>query len=108
MCMEPLAEAVRQQNHIKGVTIGQEGHKLALYADDVIIYITAPATTLPALKETIKEYSEFSGYKINETKCEPVTIGNELTQMARKNFKLKWNQNKIHGNFYPKILEQNV
>lgn len=95
MCMESLAEAVRQQNRIKGVNIGHEEHKLAMYADDVIMYITSPETTLPALKETIKEYSELSGYKINETKCESITVGNELTQTAKSNFNLKWNQDKI-------------
>lgn len=63
MCMEPLAEAVRQQNHNKGVTTGQEDHKLALYTNDVIKYITSPETSVPALKETIKEYIELSGYK---------------------------------------------
>lgn len=42
MCMEPLAEAIRQQDNIKGLTIGQESHKLALYADDIILYLTFP------------------------------------------------------------------
>lgn len=69
MFMEPLAEAVRQQNLIKG----QKDHKLALYADDVIMYTTSPETSLPALKESISEYSKLSGYKINETKCESIT-----------------------------------
>lgn len=67
-----------------------------MYTDDVIMYITSPETSLPALKETIKEYSELSGYKLNETTCELITNGREWTQTAKNNFKLKWNQNKIN------------
>ena len=95
MCMEPLAEAIRQQDNIKGLTIGQECHKLALYADDIILYLTSPEHSLPELMETIKEYSDHSGYKINENKCESICIGKQLTDYSKGNLRFKWNQDKL-------------
>uniref|UniRef100_A0A8C5BXC6 Reverse transcriptase domain-containing protein n=1 Tax=Gadus morhua TaxID=8049 RepID=A0A8C5BXC6_GADMO len=95
MCMEPLAEAIRQQDNIKGLTIGQECHKLALYADDIIVYLTSPEHSLPELMETIKEYSDHSGYKINENKCESICIGKQLTDYSKGNLRFKWNQDKL-------------
>lgn len=53
--MELLTEAIRQLDKIKGLTIGQECHKLALYADDVILYLTSPETALPELIKTISQ-----------------------------------------------------
>ena len=73
--MEALAEAIRQQDKIKGLNRGQEWHKLALYADDVILYLTSREHSLQELMKIIKEYSDHSGYKINECKCESICIG---------------------------------
>ena len=42
--------------------------KLALFADDMILYIENPKDTTRKLLELIKEYSKVSGYKINTQK----------------------------------------
>lgn len=36
--MEPLAENIRNNPKIQGLQINQEEHKLAMYADNVILY----------------------------------------------------------------------
>uniref|UniRef100_A0A3Q3G248 Uncharacterized protein n=1 Tax=Labrus bergylta TaxID=56723 RepID=A0A3Q3G248_9LABR len=62
------------QNKIEGVKISKECHKLALYADDVALYITNLGISLPALRQIINNYSSASGYKLNMQKCEAMVI----------------------------------
>lgn len=38
MAIEPLAEAIRSATSISGLQIGHIHHKIALYADDVLLF----------------------------------------------------------------------
>ena len=49
--LEVLATAIRQTKEIKGIQIGKEEVKLALYADDMIPYIENPKDSTPKLLE---------------------------------------------------------
>ena len=40
--LEVLATAIREEKEIKGIQIGKEEIKLALFADDMILYIENP------------------------------------------------------------------
>lgn len=81
--IEPLAELIRDNNNIKGLTINEEQHKLSLYADDVLLYLAEPATTIPHLKELISTYGYFSGYRVNVDKTMAMDIGGKIPQMVR-------------------------
>ncbi len=59
MAIEPLAEAVRANNNIHGLTIGDEQHKITLYADDVMVTLTKPEVSIPSLIETINKFNVF-------------------------------------------------
>uniref|UniRef100_A0A3Q3EFY0 Bromodomain and WD repeat domain containing 3 n=1 Tax=Labrus bergylta TaxID=56723 RepID=A0A3Q3EFY0_9LABR len=54
--MEPLAESIRINKTITGIQIGENEHKLALYANNVIVYLTNLNTSLPTLMEEIRIY----------------------------------------------------
>lgn len=73
--IEPLAESIRQQKEIEGVTIADQEHKLALYADDIILYIRNLERSLPTLMSAINMYSRMSGYKLNIQKSEAMILG---------------------------------
>lgn len=47
MFLEPLAQHIRQNNKIKGIQINKVEHKIACYADDVILYLRKPEMSLP-------------------------------------------------------------
>lgn len=74
--IEPLAEAIRNSPDITGISTGEKDHKIALYTDDILLFVTNPHISVPAVLETINQFSEFSGYKINFSKSEFMPLGN--------------------------------
>ncbi len=86
LAIEPLAEAVRCADNISGVSLCGTVHKLALYADDVILFLTQPEASVPALISTIELFGKFSGYKINFDKSEALPLGDFGDKGAMPNF----------------------
>ncbi len=91
MALEPLAEAVRSSTSIQGLAIGTTQHKISLYADDVLLFLSSPESSIPPLINIITLFSLFSGYKINLTKSEALPLGS-LTDMPStiSPFPFKW------------------
>lgn len=46
-----------------------------LYADDILLTLTDPPNSIPALINCVKEFSQISGYKVNFTKSEVMPLG---------------------------------
>jgi hypothetical protein len=44
---EPLAELIRSNPSFMGVSAGGLQHKISLYVDDVLLYISNPEKSLP-------------------------------------------------------------
>ena len=87
---EPLAEAIRMTPAIQGLLVDYE-HKICLYADDVLIFISNPETSIPALLNIIDLFSKFSGYKINLTKSEAMPLGSlNSIPVVLPSFPFKW------------------
>lgn len=78
--LEPLAEAIRADPNIRGVQIGPHTHKLNLFADNMILFVTDPEHSFSALFNLIQEFGSVSGYSINQskTKMYPVCISDSL------------------------------
>lgn len=73
--IEPLAELIRRNPLIQGIPDeGGTRHTVGLYADDMIVMMENPLTSIPALMRTIDEYGQLSGYKINANKSEAQMI----------------------------------
>ena len=66
--LEVLATAVRADKEIKVMKIGKEEVKLALFADNMILYIERPKDATRKLLELINEFGKVAGYKINSQK----------------------------------------
>ena len=62
--MEILGTAIRQEKETKSIHFGREGVKLALYADDKILYIENPRLHTKTIN-TVNKFSKVAGYKIN-------------------------------------------
>lgn len=66
--LEPLAAAIRQNDKITGVLSINTNHKISLYADDILLFLQNPKTSLTEIIKLINEYSIISDYSINWTK----------------------------------------
>ena len=75
LALEPLAEIIRLHAEVKGVWLGEREHKIALYADDILLFVTSPRLSIPAIMTTFSEFSTISGYKINFNKSEAMPLG---------------------------------
>lgn len=95
LCIEPLAEKIRKNMQIKGVVMEDMEHKIALYADDVILYMTDVCNSLPTLMQEIGQYSSLSGYKLNLSKTEAMEVGSKLSCTFKKQYEFKWELTKV-------------
>lgn len=68
LAIEPFATVIRMHSQISGVTVGPTEHRISLFADDVILFLTNLKTSIPAVMEVIHMFWKISGYKVNDTK----------------------------------------
>ena len=89
--IEPLAESIRLNKDIKGIRDkGGIEHKLSLFADDMLTYISEPSTTVLALLGNLKEYGEISGYMTNENKSVPMMLSGNCPAELEGKVHFKW------------------
>ena len=70
MALEPLASYIRSSPEIHPIPHLDTKHKISAYADDVILFISDPKTSVFPLLQLVKKFGSFSGYKINWEKSE--------------------------------------
>lgn len=80
LAIEPLAMAIRQSAEITGITIGRREHRLALFADDIVLFLSNLDTSLVALNHILNEFGLFSGYRINKSKSALLMLNKEERQ----------------------------
>lgn len=88
--LEPLSNWIKHNENITGVDIGGGVQKIALFADDILMYLTSPDTSFPALMTTLTDYGNLSGYKINIQKTQVITFNYRPGQAIRDNYKINW------------------
>lgn len=74
LALEPLAASIRKNSDFPGVIAGGEVHKLMLYADDILLFVSDPSRSIPCLLRTIDSFSKFSGYRVNWSKTEALAL----------------------------------
>ena len=88
--MEPLAEIIRLHSDVKGIRMGEVQHKIALYADDILLFLSSPKTSIPAILTIFSDFSDISGYKINFSKSEAMPLGTLTNLDVSENFPFIW------------------
>lgn len=73
IAIEPLAVALRS-SEMFGISRGGSVHKLSLYADDLLLFISDPGSSIPIVLSVLKEFGQISGYKLNFEKSELMPI----------------------------------
>uniref|UniRef100_A0A3Q3NAX5 Reverse transcriptase domain-containing protein n=1 Tax=Labrus bergylta TaxID=56723 RepID=A0A3Q3NAX5_9LABR len=90
LMLEPLANCIRGSKDIHGVSLGRTTHKITLYADDILLFLTSPETSVPATLSIINEFVLISGYKVNHMKSEAMPLGNFGSTSSFANFPFRW------------------
>lgn len=93
--IEPLSQWKRQNHDIKGINIDSDEHKLALFADDVLVFLSQPTLTFSKLMDLIEEYGAISGYKLNVQKTQVLTFNYDPPVFLVKKYHLKWDADYI-------------
>lgn len=68
LIMEPLKALINGNNTIKGWSIAGVTEKLSLYADDMLVYLVDPQSSLEALLDTVDEFGVYSSLRVNWAK----------------------------------------
>ena len=79
LAIEPLAIWLRGEGRVEGITRYDATHKLSLYADDLLLYVSNPASSIPVISDILTQFGRYSGYKLNKKKSELLPI-NELSK----------------------------
>ena len=54
--MPPIAVSLSQCRSFEGITQGERVHKVSLYVDDLLLYITNPAMSLPPILSWLQDF----------------------------------------------------
>ena len=90
LAIEPLAEAIRSHINISGIQVGPINHKIVLYADDVLLFVTNPSESIPAIMSVINMFGAFSGYRLNFDKCVTMPLGGSVDTPCLPDFPFSW------------------
>lgn len=93
--IEPLDQWIRQSAKVHGIKINHKEQKLALFADDILIYLARPRESLPELHKTLLEYEKLSGYKLNSHKSQVLTFKYSPNNIDKENFKINWDMDSM-------------
>lgn len=68
LMMEPIARALRQSREVGAIQVGSIQENLTLYADDLLLFLRDPRTSLQAALRILDRFASFSGLRVNWTK----------------------------------------
>jgi len=82
--IEPLSIALKSSLLLRGVGRGTEEHRVSLYADNLLIYVSNSETSAPIIVSLLNIFRSFSGYKLNYQKSECLPINDLAMQIKQE------------------------
>lgn len=79
LAVEPLARLLEDSDLFQGIQLHNEVAELALFADDVILFLSDPVSHLSPI---LLDFGLVSGYKVNITKRELLELGCPISTSA--------------------------
>ena len=93
--IETLGQLIRQTHTIKGIVVAGVEHKVAMFADDVLVCLGEPERSFNVLMTTLTDFGRLSGYKVNISKTQVMTLNYTASAILQNKFKLNWENEKI-------------
>ena len=92
--IEPLTQWIRQTESIKGICINGEDHKVALYGDYILIYLSTPSNSFSELMNLLETFGRYAGYKLN-LQTQILTFNSTPPINIRDKFHFNWDQSSL-------------
>ena len=116
LAAEILAEAIRTNKNIEGLTFFKKEHKVSQYADDTTLFIKANESSIYNSMSTLKLYEVISGLRVNTEKTKVIKIGGwrDSRTILCQNMNLEWSQKftslgiLYDINNFSRITDQNI
>uniref|UniRef100_A0A672GJR5 Reverse transcriptase domain-containing protein n=1 Tax=Salarias fasciatus TaxID=181472 RepID=A0A672GJR5_SALFA len=89
LAIEPLAIAIRNNHSIHGISRNGIEHKLSLYADDLLLFVSESEVTIPSILDLFNKFGRVSGYKLNLHKSELLSLNMPDSTIAKINVPFK-------------------
>lgn len=89
--IEPLAQLIRDDTEMRGVVVKDIEHKVCLYADDVLLFLTYPELSLPKVMYSLEKFGLYSGHKLNIHKTQTLLCNYNPSNKIRNEYTFKWN-----------------
>lgn len=92
LCVEPLAQ--RTHPHYQGIQIGHVDHRVSLFADDILLFMSNPLHTLKTTQDLLLKFGQVSGFQMNVQKTEiyPICLSEAMKLDIKKEYTFKWVQ----------------
>ena len=96
LCVEILADAIRKNSEIKGITVNGREIKISQYADDTTLILDGHQRSLATSLKLLDLFSEISGLRLNRKKTEALWIGAKAGSEEKlcPETELKWMRDK--------------
>ena len=94
VCVEILANLIRQNDDVKGVDVNGEEIKLSQFADDTNVFVTTERSIYD-LFQICYQFEDISGLRLNTDKSKILWIG-------------PWRKKRIHLNMNIEIVKTNI
>uniref|UniRef100_A0A803JSY9 Reverse transcriptase domain-containing protein n=1 Tax=Xenopus tropicalis TaxID=8364 RepID=A0A803JSY9_XENTR len=74
MAIEPLAIAIRHSTNISGFRLRNIEERIALYADDILLFLADPHHSLQEILKIVQEFGSYSGLRVNWDKSQIMPV----------------------------------
>lgn len=88
--IEPLAQAIRQDPDLEGISIRGTEYRLCLFADDLQVSLINPECGVPRLMDLLQKYGALSGYTLNIGKTQALVFNFIPTPDLKNKYKFNW------------------
>lgn len=88
LVMKPLVSALRCADMVRCIQVGSINEKLAMYADDLILFLNDPGPSLQAALGILSGFTACSGLKVNLDKSQILPIDTVAQPLSDPNLPL--------------------
>lgn len=92
LTLEPLLRCIWANSDIKGIKVHNREFKMAAFADDILLILSSPLTSLQNLLSVLEQFKSLSNLKINYAKsfAPNVSLPTNLAMHCQENSPFKW------------------